>query len=504
MKVIPFVLLALLAPAVSANNLHALSWNPCDAYVRENVDIDLRERLECARLRVPVDHRVASPTRYIDLPVYRILASRPGATRETLLFLSGSPSQDPLTALLEFAHTVATSDDERRRLSEHFDIVGIAPRGAGAIALGCDRTDPGVARRALIAPSDDEAWRAWLVDSKRFVASCGEPSRYIGTALYVEDIETFRQALGDAPWHIYAHGYGTWAATWYDARYPAHAVRLLLDATIPFDQPRWMSQRGDGNIYPDRMLRSETIPDAQMGDLGLAPGINASQITTAMKQWPLALRRAWSGALGHPQDLAAALTVADLWAATPLDNLRDRMATHRFHATNVAVDAVLRRRAYRLLDKLEGHAITTRYSIDGASLATTCNDSSWTFTPDDLRETERFDRSLFALPDVGRLVMGLPCHAWPYSPSVRPPMETMATRPPFLMIHDGTDIAHPWSALAGIVHALPSAHLLVDAGREGGPLLSQSTRQCSTLIATRYLLSGDVPAETILHCSKNR
>ena len=504
MKVIPFVLLALLAPATSANTLHALSWDPCDAHVREGVGTELRQRLQCARLRVPVDHREASPTRYIDLPVYRILASRPGSTRETLLFLSGSPAQDPLTTLVAFAHTLTTSADDRRQLSEHFDIVGIAPRGAGAITPDCVRTDPGVARRALFAPSDDGAWGAWITDSRRFVASCGEPSRYIGTASYVEDIEAFRQTLGDSPWHIYAHGYGTWVATWYDAQYPSHAGRLLLDETIPFDQPQWMAQRGGGNIYPDRMLRSETIPGAQLGDLGLPQGITASQITTAMKQWPLALRRAWSGALGRPEDLAAALAVADLWRTTPLDNLHERIAMHRFHSTHVEVDAALRLRAYGLLDTLEGHAMTTRYSVDGASLATTCNDASWTFTPDDLRETERFDRSLFALPDVGRLVMGLPCHAWPYAPSIRPPMETMATRPPFLMVHDGTDIAHPWSALAGIVHTLPSAHLLVDARRESGPLLAQPTRQCSTLIATRYLLSGDVPAETTLHCSKHR
>lgn len=504
MKVIPFILLALLAPATSANILGPLAWNTCDASVQESLEAGLGQRLQCARLRVPVDHREASPTRHIDIPVYRILASRTGATTETLLFLPGSPAQDPLTALIKFAHTAATSADDRRRLSEHFDVVGIAPRGAGAIAPDCVRTDAGIARRALLAPSSDEAWEAWITDSRRFVASCGEQARYVGTAPYVEDIEAFRQALGIASWHIYAHGYGTWVATWYDARYPTHAGRLLLDGTIPFDQPQWMSQRGGGNIYPDRMLRSETIPGVQLGDLGLSPGITASQVATAMKQWPLALRRAWSGTLGHPQDLAAALAVADLLRTTTLESLTDRMATHRFHSTNADIDAALRLRADGLLDTLEGHAMTDRYSVDGASLATTCNDASWTFTPDDLRETERFDRSLFVLPDVARLIMGLPCHVWPYPSSTRPSLEAMATRPPFLMIHDGTDIARPWSALAGIVHALPPAHLLVDARRDGGPLLAQPVRQCSTLIATRYLLSGDAPSETILHCSRDQ
>ncbi len=160
---------------------------------------------ECAELDVPVDYdQPDGPT--LTLSIGRVPAS---GDRIGALFVNpGGPGG----TASDFAFQLASAlpDD----ISEHFDIVGVDPRGLGSSAIDCgDDPDPAELYGVDYSLDSPEDTTALLDVSQDYVDACqaaaGDLLPYLGTENVARDIDAVREAMGDEQLSYLGYSYGT-------------------------------------------------------------------------------------------------------------------------------------------------------------------------------------------------------------------------------------------------------------------------------------------------------
>ncbi len=184
----------------------------------------------CVTVTVPLDHFNPSDTRTLDVT----FAVLPAASARKGMFVTavGGPGYSGISVADYYSS--GYSED----ILNAFDIVFFDQRG---LLYSGDQNCPTAASVFYQADARGKtpAQEAALKQaSETFSADCvnevSDPSLlpYLGTKQAVEDLEVFRQLVGDEKLWLYGESYGTQYAQTYAASHSDHLVGLLLDGTV--------------------------------------------------------------------------------------------------------------------------------------------------------------------------------------------------------------------------------------------------------------------------------
>ncbi|KUN89703.1 peptidase [Streptomyces bungoensis] len=186
-------------------------------------------RLQCASLKVPLDHANPSGTQ-ITLALSRVPHTAP-TSQGPLLVNPGGPGGSGLT----LAGFVASALPEK--VAARYDVIGFDPRGVGRSTPALDCA-PGHFRpvRPDTVPATPELERRNLARAESFAAACGRRYArvlpYLNTADAARDMDAVRQALGARQLTYFGYSYGTYLGAVYAKLFPERVRRLVLDSIV--------------------------------------------------------------------------------------------------------------------------------------------------------------------------------------------------------------------------------------------------------------------------------
>jgi pimeloyl-ACP methyl ester carboxylesterase len=255
MKKIPFVVLSLLVVFVLACSSISLPFLPSTPEATETPEEDgpgstsgsdlggepceENEELTCVTIQVPLDHFDTSNTETLDV-VFGILPASGERYGMYLQAFPGGPGGEGISS--------AYWSYFPEEVLEHFDIVYYDQRGIGlSSALECPLayekdffsylTEVNTA--GLEGYDTPEEQQAAIDSSRTYVEECVaelgiDPAKlsFYGTDQVAEDIESFREFIGDEKFWLYGVSYGTAVGQTYAAAHPDRLNGLILDGTI--------------------------------------------------------------------------------------------------------------------------------------------------------------------------------------------------------------------------------------------------------------------------------
>ena len=198
------------------------SSNPDDTLGWEDCGFDS----ECATLDVPLDY---------DDPegdTISISIGRTPATGDRIGALFVNPGGPGATAS-DFAGQLATGLPSD--VTEHFDIVGVDPRGTGASAIDCDADFVELygVDYSIDSPEDTQT----LLDvSQDYVDGCeaqeGDVLAHLGTRDVARDMDAVREAMGDDQVSYLGFSYGTAIGQVYADLFPERVRAMVIDGVL--------------------------------------------------------------------------------------------------------------------------------------------------------------------------------------------------------------------------------------------------------------------------------
>lgn len=198
----------------------AISWTNCG------------ERLECARVRVPLDWD-RPRGRTISLAVVRHLASRPDERIGSLFINPGGPGESGVGLVKGAGSDLDGWGDGR------FDVVSWDPRGTNASSpVQCFRSDQAAARfwRGVSIPTTKRASKEFTRTIASLATRCGRVSGWllphISTADTARDLDYLRRLLGEEKLTYVGLSYGTLLGQTYANMYPRRVRAMLLDGVV--------------------------------------------------------------------------------------------------------------------------------------------------------------------------------------------------------------------------------------------------------------------------------
>jgi pimeloyl-ACP methyl ester carboxylesterase len=193
----------------------------------------------CVTIKVPLNHFDAANTETLDV----VFAVSPATGKRMGMFVQafpGGPGGEGISTggLSWFSDAIL----------EHYDIVYFDQRGIGlSNPLTCPKAYAAnfmdylnASDKAGLEGYDTPAEQKKAIDdahiyAENCVAETGiDPAKlaFFGTNQVAEDIESFRQAIGDDKFMLYGVSYGTAVAQTYAAAHPDHLSGLILDGTL--------------------------------------------------------------------------------------------------------------------------------------------------------------------------------------------------------------------------------------------------------------------------------
>ncbi len=209
--------------------LEALGGAPC----AENPDFT------CVTISVPLNHFDAANTEPLEV-VFAVLPASGARMGMFVQAYPGGPGGEGIST--------GGAGWFSESILEHYDIVYFDQRGIGlSNPLSCpnayeadfmDYVNEFDQAGAEGYDTPEEQQKA-IEDSRAYAEACVaemgiEPAKlaFFGTDQVAEDIEAFRQTIGDDKFMLYGVSYGTAVAQTYAAAHPEHLSGLVLDGTI--------------------------------------------------------------------------------------------------------------------------------------------------------------------------------------------------------------------------------------------------------------------------------
>lgn len=246
---------------------------------------DLRERLRqlggtpcpnsiftCVTLTVPLDHFNPADGRATQV-VFAVLPAT-GARKGMFVTATGGPG----TAGIAFADSYLSY--MAREIPQKFDIVFFDQRGIGLSGgMDCFRAAASFYQSPWRADTPARAVKLKKV-AQTFASDCDARMGYpallplVGTRQAVEDLELFRQQIGDEKFWLYGESYGTQYAQTYAHAHPDRLAGMILDGTVDLT-PDGISYYADAaQSFTDTLVaslnRCERIPSCA-ADFGTKP-----------------------------------------------------------------------------------------------------------------------------------------------------------------------------------------------------------------------------------------
>jgi pimeloyl-ACP methyl ester carboxylesterase len=191
------------------------------------------KRLECAKVRVPLDW--AHPGgRKITLAVIRYLASRPQERIGSLFFNPGGPGNSGVGFVRAGGGALLDAYGQGR-----FDVVSWDIRGSNASThVRCFTSGRSEARfwDELSVPTSGSASRRYRRKTAAYARRCGELSgsllRHLSNADMARDLDRLRRLVGDRRLNYYGVSYGTFLGETYANMFPRRVRAMAVDGVV--------------------------------------------------------------------------------------------------------------------------------------------------------------------------------------------------------------------------------------------------------------------------------
>jgi pimeloyl-ACP methyl ester carboxylesterase len=424
---------------------------------------------ECAELDVPVDYdQPSGPTLTLSIARAPAQGERLGA-----LFVNPGGPGGTATDFVSAMEFSLSSD-----IVEHFDIVGVDPRGLGSSEIDCgDNPDPQELYGVDYTIDSPEDTTALLDVSQDYVDACeaaaGDLLPFLGTENVARDIDAVREAMGDEQLSYLGYSYGTAIGQMLAQLFPDRIRAMVLDGVLELG-PTGVELATDQAAGFETALRSYADACNADDDCPLAPdAIGAiEQLQAQVEQAPIPADPRDLGPGELSTGLAFPLYDPMLWgtlseaAANALDGDGSDM-----------VD---------LADQYLGMASTDIYFAVG------CLDSDWPDTADELLAAGK--AAAAESPHFGEAIVNdyVRCAIWPAEEEPLPAVTAPGT-PPILVVSTRNDPATPYEAGVRTADRLESGVLLTYEG-DGHTVVGQGV-ECVDDAVTRYLVDLEPPED---------
>ncbi|MBB5960640.1 pimeloyl-ACP methyl ester carboxylesterase [Saccharothrix tamanrassetensis] len=482
------------APPPDLTEFHnqQVKFEPCGPFATTPVNEKLfaNERLDCARVQVPVDYDNPGGARG-EVALLRIPAS--GEKIGSLLVNPGGPGGSGMNFVATMASKPLWTEGA---LGQRFDIIGFDPRGVGASwpQLDCFSDADDEARAAGIDNPMDLDSATSEKHAREIMQRCAESAggedalTSVSTRETARDMDVLRAAVGDERLTYLGFSYGTELGGVYAETFPENVRALVLDGAVAPGTTRdelHTAQAAASQKGFDRL--AEECAQAADCPLGTDPA-RATERFQALTR-PLIDRPAPTTdgrGLGYNDAVLAVLAGMRAEALVPrlVDGLTELAAGRG--------DTLL-----ALRDQLAGRQPDGTYDGTGDSyLATRCMDLPRR-TPAEQTEANRRIREAAPFTDDGRPVQQTHhlCAAWPKPPSRTRPWlaDDVAGLPPTLTVSTTGDVATPYQAGVDLAEALGGSLLTVDGAQHGVSLIGENA--CTNDLVLGYLVDLKTPPE---------
>ena len=436
---------------------------------------------ECATLEVPLDYDDPGGQR-MELAITRVPAT--GERLGSLFVNPGGPGASAV-AYAKAADSVVGSP-----IREHFDLIGVDPRGVGLTSpiecMSDAQLDELAAAEA--APDSSSEERALVALARMPGMGCATSSpdliAHVGTVDSARDLDIARAAVGDPTLTYLGKSYGTLLGATYAELFPTRVGRMVLDGALPGSLTTEEVSRGQAIAF--EMVLDDFIADCLThDDCPLSGDVDAAG--DQLRSWLDGLDDAplTSGDREVTGALAAYAILTNLYVPDyDFPRLREALGPAIEDQDAAALLALLDSRISRGPDgRYENNSSEAFYAVS-------CLDRPYVGTLDDVRRlATEWGKDA---PTFGpSLAWGLlACRDWPAQGE--PVTRTRAEgAPPILVVSTRRDPATPFAWGVDLAEDLASARLLTYEGDGHTAYLKGSA--CVDDAVEGYLLAGKLP-----------
>ena len=460
----------------------------------------------CVTIEVPLDH--FNPADPRTLPVTFAVLPASGARKGMFVTATGGPGYSGVASADSYTYAFDPA------IPEVFDIVFFDQRG---LLLSGDQTCPFAANvyyqqeTSGLTPAQEAALKQTVnTFSTDCVNEVSNPDLlpYLGTKQAVEDLEYFRQLIGDEKFWLYGESYGTQYAQTYAAAHGDHLVGLILDGTVDltYDGISYYTQQAQA--FNDTLVASLSVcnddPTCNTDLLGDAVAAY-DKLSAQLSSHPLSFK--FPLPLGGFANRKFTQSNFEFVAASQVYTESDRMIFVRALAayTSNGTLVPLARLLYLDLglDPQTLDVILDPYYSDAVFFGVECQDYGYSGnSPDEKAELylDAADPIEVSIPRLASIIYGdLPCAYWPSSTSdlTRPTYLTLEGVPT-LVLGATADPATPVGNGINVYQHLADAYLITQMG--GPHVIFGRGNVCPDALVTDFLVNYVVPAQRETVC----
>lgn len=460
----------------------------------------------CVTIEVPLDHFNPSDTRTLAV-TFAVLPAA-GERKGMFVTATGGPGYSGIVSadyyLPGYGEDVLNSFD-----IVFFDQRGLLYSGDQACPLAASAFYQRDAQGKT--PAQETALKQ---SASAFSAECvnetSDPSLlpYLGTKQAVEDLEIFRQLVGDAKFWLYGESYGTQYAQTYALAHSDHLAGLILDGTVDLTLDGFAYYQKQAQAFSDTLTDSLSAcndDEACRGDM-LGDAVHAyDALARILEKGPIKFR--FPLANGKTANRTFALTNLEYVAASQMYNQSDRMMFVRALASAASkADMIpLARLLYMDLgvDSQTLDPIPDPTYSEAVYYGVECQDYGYPgHSPEDKANIylSTMDSFEFSIPRLSSLIYAdLPCAYWPNATTdLTRPNYLVAEGVPTLVLGSTADPATPYGNGVSVYENLADGYLIT---QEFGPhVIFGRGNACPDELVIDFLVNDVAPAERETVC----
>jgi len=453
----------------------------------------------CLDVIVPLDHFGAQDGRTTKV-VFGVLPAT-GERKGMFVTAIGGPGGSGLLS----ADTYTSYFDPA--IPEHFDVVFFDQRGVNLSGgLQCASATAAFYRAdwdASTPASEENLLDAAQTFAEDCVAEMGNPDilPYMDTTQAVEDLEVFRQLMGDEQFWLYGESYGTQFAQTYAAAHPDRLAGLILDGTVDLTLTDTEFLEGQAQAFNDVLMATLEACNADelcAADMGSEAVAVYDALAARLKESPLPFDFPLAaGGVSQREFTFADLeaTTGFLYSETARMIFLRALAAYARDGDLVPLARVLYNSLYLDPDTLE--AIPDPSYSDAVYYAVTCRDYAHpgeTAEERALGFIEAGNEIDASLPRLVSIFYGdLPCVFWPYPQTDQSrPAALQAEGIPTLVLNATTDPATPYSNALAVYSRLADGYLVTETG--GPHVIFGWGNTCVDDLVANFLVEDQLPS----------
>lgn len=472
-------------------------------------------KMTCVTIEVPLDHFDPANTETIQV-VFAVLPATGERFGMYVQAFPGGPGGEGISS--------AYPDYFDERILEHFDIVYFDQRGLGlsspldcplANASGTEEFLTEYDQAGLEGLDTPEEQQKAIETTRQFVEDCVaeigiEPAKlaFYGTNQVAEDLESFRQAIGDEKFWLYGISYGTAVAQTYAAAHPERLAGLILDGTVDLTldgvQGAYSQEKGFDKVLVATLKACDEdsdCADALGGDALAFYDKFAADISKKPLDYEFPLPD------GTTVKRTFTFSQLEFVAAYQMYSLGSRALFLRALAAAKNGDIVpLARLLYVQgnIDPASGEYVGDPTFSDTMFTNVHCTDNAYfEGTPEEriAKTIEAGQASNGTVPRLdGNVYTGLTCALWPSSPKTPVAVAPLvAPGIPTFVLNATLDPATPFNEGKAVFERLDNGyHIYVEGGMHG---IFGWGESCPDDYITDFLVAGELPSQREIVCN---